>query len=852
MFNLPKDLARFTIWWLIEAPKRVFEINRRIFILVNNELSFTLYVKLLFVPLFGDYTVVGHLVGFVYRVLRIILGFITMIFFLVFWGVSLFTWYVLLPLLIYYLEFWFIPFAILIFMLWRLTAGQKPLRRVENVLDGRVLESFRPKVKEYVNELKGGRKDVLPRFFSEPDILRVLKRLELEKTDFIANISGKTLNLEGFDGKAYEDAKKQKTRYVELEHLFLALVQSIEKVDIFLASYSLDYGLCEEAVGWILEEREELSQVYFWQEDYEAPSMGGVNRGKTGRVTPELDKVSEDFTEQARKGLFRRIAGMEQKIDEVANLLGSDAYVNILIVGEPGSGKTSLVRALAQRIIKGTEFKSLKFKRIVSLNAGSLVAGTKTEGEIAERLEKIFQDVEGSGDIILFVDEIHNLIAGVTEGSDASAILSLIENRLGSSKFQFIGATNISDYRKYIEEHGSLARLFNLVDLKEASVEDTIKILKKRATDFEKASKVLITYPAITRTVELSKKLIHERVFPDKAIEVLGRTVTRDSEGDRYVTAEDISEVVSEMTHVPVTTIREDEAERLINIEEEMKKYVVGQDLAIDQVAKAMKRARAGIRDEAKPIASFLFVGTTGVGKTETAKTLARVYFGNKEAMVRLDMSEYQQADSIGRLLGASDGSSKGLLTEQVRTSPFAVVLLDEIEKANANILMTFLQVLDDGRLTDSSGKTVDFTNTIIIATSNVGTKAVQEVTEKGGGFEDIKEVAMREVRNRFTPEFLNRFTGIVVYRPLDFDTVRKIAGLMLKRISGSIEEKGVKLSFRPELIDELVRRGFSPEWGARPLARVIEDSVETYLAEKILSKEIVRGSEVVLGLEVF
>ena len=290
----------------------------------------------------------------------------------------------------------------------------------------------------------------------------------------------------------------------------------------------------------------------------------------------------------------------------------------------------------------------------------------------------------------------------------------------------------------------------------------------------------------------------------------------------------------------------------MLNIEADMRKMVIGQNEAINQIGAALKRARAGMRDEKKPISSFLFVGTTGVGKTETAKTLARIYFGSEDTMIRLDMSEYQHENSIQKLIGTSDGKTKGILTEAVRTKPFALILLDEIEKSHSNVLLTFLQVLDDGRLTDSTGRVIDFTNTIIIATSNVGTRVIQEVEQHNGNFEEMQTATMREVRNHFAPEFLNRFNGIIVFRPLTEGNVTKITDLMLDRVRKMADQKGIKVDFKPELIQELAKRGYTPEWGARPLARTIENTVESHLAVKLLDGSIKMGDEVVLGMEIF
>ena len=343
---------------------------------------------------------------------------------------------------------------------------------------------------------------------------------------------------------------------------------------------------------------------------------------------------------------------------------------------------------------------------------------------------------------------------------------------------------------------------------------------------------------------------MHERVLPDKAIDILNRTSTKVGGGSGILSSSHVAAEIAEMTKIPVETVTQDEAQKLLSIEETMKRMVIGQDEAVRQISTSLRRARAGIRDQNKPIASFLFVGTTGIGKTQTAKALAEHYFGSAVNMIRLDMSEYQQLDSMNRLLGDVNGSSKGLLTEMVRSKPFALILLDEIEKAHPNILLTFLQVLDEGKLTDNSGMKIDFTNTIIIATSNVGTKSIQQVFSEHGTLQKMRERALADVREKFAPEFLNRFSGIIVFNPLTEQNVREITLLMLDKVKALSEEKGIHVKFKPELVDVLSVKGYSPEWGARPLARLIEDTVETYIATKMLKKEFNAGDQLLIGTE--
>lgn len=850
MKHLPAILLDPFLWWIYLAPKKIFTFLARFTGLVNNKLEFTLNIKLLFVPLFGDYTFVGRIIGFIFRVLQILFGAVIMLLLGLITLVSPAVWWALPFILFRYLKSWaliLILVAVGLRVLFRLNT---PFKRIARTTGSSRLLSFTPLALKYLKKLKNLGKEALPKFFEDKKIIALLLRAELLKTGFVKEfLAEAVINFPILEQSAYEYARAQNTRFVEPEHLFLALLKNTSNIDRLLTRYDSSLDLCVATVTWIVQERERLAKIFFWQEDYKPLPMGGFGKGMLGRVTPLLNLISQDFTKQAQKGFIKDIVGRDTEIEDIAKLLSGEK-VNILIIGDPGSGKTSIIKGIAVRIMRGTKYKTLWNKRIVSLETGALLAGAKTSGDIAQKLTAVMEEVEGSGDIILFIDEIHNLVSGVSaEETDTASVYSILEPYLSSGRVQLLAATNIQNYRKYIEPNGAFARLFQIVSINQTTDAETLEILKTVSLDFEKKHKVVISYLALVKLIELSEKLIHERVFPDKAIDLLGRAVVS---GTQYITAEFISEQIAQFTKVPVDALSKDESTKLLNIESEMKKYVIGQDEALIQLSKALKRARAGIRDENRPIASFLFVGTTGVGKTETAKTLARIYFGSEKSMIRLDMSEYQQADSINKLIGTPEGNTSGSFTDMVRGLPFALILLDEIEKAHPNVLHVFLQVLDDARLTDTTGRVVDFTNTIIIATSNVGTRAIQQVSARQGSFEEIQRVALGEVRDNFAPEFLNRFNGIIVFRPLALETVRTIADLMLNRVRDMANKKGVGILFKPELINELVRRGYNPEWGARPLARVIEDSVETYLAVKLLSGEIQKGDKLILGMEVF
>lgn len=854
-YQLPmKPITNFFKWYLIQTPKYLFILGKKITYIVNDQFAFTLNLRLIFTPLFGDYTGIGRFIGFVVRSIEIAIGILFVGFlYVVSFLVPLFWW--LLPFILLDTKLGIYFSLPIIFGLYILNVFLKrniPEKKTSYVEAKNILDCFRPTTLRLHKQLLKDCPKAMQKLLAIPSIQYILQKSELNSTDFQTKLATCPLiKSQNIDTTAWEYAKKHNSRYIEIEHIFLAYISLINGLDTFLSSYNTTLKTIENTTEWVISYRESLAKLYFWQEDYHTPEITGVGRGMTGRVTPNLDQVSQDITNQVKKGYLEPIIGRETEIKEMANILSS-SKVNLLIIGEPGSGKTSVVKGIAFKIVYGTDFKALQFKRIVSLETGALIAGTKSAGDLAQKIKIIMDEVEASGDIILFIDEIHTLASTENNATDSSSVFSIIEPHLASGRIQFIGATNIANYRKYIEPNGSFSRLFQIYELPQASKADTLEILKKVAHDFERDNKVLITYPALEKAVDLSEKLIHERVLPDKAIDILSRTVAQVSATTKTVTGEDIAKQISEQTHVPVSSISADETRKLLNIETDMKKRVIGQDEAINQIGSAIKRSRVGIRNQNKPIASFLFVGTTGVGKTETAKALAKTYFGDVKTMIRLDMSEYQQIDAIDKLIGTPDGSRKGSLTEAVRTRPFSLILLDEIEKAHSNILLTFLQVLDDGRLTDTTGRVIDFTNSIIIATSNVGTKSIQKLSEGGGAFEEIKALVMNDVREHFAPEFLNRFTGIIVFKPLSIEGAKQIALLMLESVKTMCLEKSIKVSFTDELVTELVKRGYNPEWGARPLARVIEDSVETYIATKLLNGEFKSGQEVELGVEVF
>ncbi|MBR3842444.1 MAG: ATP-dependent Clp protease ATP-binding subunit, partial [Christensenellaceae bacterium] len=594
---------------------------------------------------------------------------------------------------------------------------------------------------------------------------------------------------------------------------------------------------------------------------------------------------------------------------------------NPVLVGEPGVGKSAIAEGLAQRIVEGNIPEMLKDKRVISLDLAGMIAGAKYRGEFEERFKSAIEELKNAGNVVLFIDELHTIVgAGAAEGSLDAA--NMLKPMLARGEIQVIGATTMSEYRKYIEKDAALERRFAPVEVGEPTKEEALEILKGLRDKYEAHHKVRISDEALSAAVEYSSRYISDRFLPDKAIDLMDEAASkvrirmyiappdmknleeeisriaaekeqavahqdyekaaqlrdrervlkkqmeetkqnwekeRSADNGAEVTEEDIAEIVSDWTHVPVSKLTETESEKLLHLEELLHERVVGQGEAVDAVAKAIRRARAGLKDPQRPIGSFIFLGPTGVGKTELTKALASAMFGSEDAMIRLDMSEYMEKHTVSKLIGSPPGyvgfDDGGQLTEKVRRRPYSVVLFDEIEKAHPDIFNTLLQILDDGRLTDSHGRTVDFKNTVIIMTSNVGASSIGK--RRAIGFaanneaqviaehEKMKETLMSELKQSFRPEFLNRVDDIIVFHKLDESNTREIAQLMLKTVAKRLEERDVHISFTEEAVDKLAKQGFDSEYGARPLRRVIQQSVEDALSEELLKGSISFGDQV-------
>ncbi len=649
--------------------------------------------------------------------------------------------------------------------------------------------------------------------------------------------------------RAYEEAYEAHQEYVSVTELLVATIKQSPFLQELMYDLNVEKNQLLNVVEWA-RIRERLYRQYLkLSRAASHRSKTGMDKAMTALSTPFLNSLSEDMTLYAQLGHYDYCAAREKENEEIFRVVDGGS-MSVILVGPHGVGKRTIVEGLAQRMVEDDVPVRLQDKRLVKLSVPSLLAGTTPAGAI-ERLVGIMNEIAKARNVILFIHNIHELV-GVSAGEGSSLdVADTLAEYLKGGNFLTIATTTDEEYARHVSDT-SLSNVFTKIDIKEMDENQAIQVVESKIGALEYKNQVFFAYSAVEKTVQLSARYLHETYLPGSALEIASEAAgyARSKKGaDTLVTSEEIAFIIADKTGIPVTSVTTDETGKLLKLEEEMHKRVIGQDEAVDLVANALRRARVEIRSKQRPIANFLFLGPTGVGKTELAKTISQVYFGGEERMTRIDMSEYQDKSGIYRLIGAPGEKGTGILTEAIRRHPFTLLLLDEIEKADPDILNLFLQVMDDGRLTDSTGRVIDFTNVIIIATSNAGTSYVQEQMREGASSDSIKEHLLHgELKQYFRPEFLNRFDGIVLFKPLDMEDIKKIAGIMLTRVAKDLEAKGIELVVEDTALDFLASVGFDPEFGARPMRRALQERVENKLAELILSGKVSRRGKILLG----
>jgi ATP-dependent Clp protease ATP-binding subunit ClpC len=639
-----------------------------------------------------------------------------------------------------------------------------------------------------------------------------------------------------------EEALNQNFPYLDLEDIFLAYTKQPGTYAALFKKHGLSYEAFYAVTRWYAEEQENARQWAFWLERGRTRPKGYMNKAWTALPTKFLDQFSFDITQEAARGNVATVTVRDAEIAQILQVLGRTQKNSVLLVGEPGVGKNSILGAVALRMIEENVPEVLKDKRLVSLDLGSLLS---TGDSAVENTQQVLAEIAQAGNVILAIPEVQLLVGASGNALDAA---SLMANALNRGTIQLISTATYADYHRYVESNSGLKDVLDIVEIEEVSAEQAIEILEEEASVLENRQKVFLTYQAIEAAVHLAQRYLPEKVLPASALSLLDEAGSAaQGNGQKWVTKQSVEKVVETKTKIPISQASDQESEMLLHLEETLHAKIIGQEEAVQSVAKALRRARAGLHVDKRPISSFLFVGPTGVGKTETAKAVSEVFFGSTESMIRLDMSEYQDPTAVYKLIGAPAANSDsrtegGALTTPIREHPFSLILLDELEKANSEVLNLFLQLLDDGRLTENTGRTVYYNNSIIVATSNAGAPEIMELMKAGTSRDDLSTQTMAILQKHFKPEFLNRFDAIIPFHQLRQEDIVAITKLMLQAVVEKAASQKYTIEFDDAAVAKIGQLGFDPLYGARPLRRVIQDKVEGILAQRILEKTLLPG----------
>lgn len=831
MFDL---LWRLLKYYYLDSAKFFIRLWKNTLALLEEDLAVTLMLRLLLVPLFHDSSFIGRILSIIFRLTRVVIGLFAYV---------LATFLIIIIALVWYLApishlltgtiystIALIIFALIVFALGVLN---KPPLRVQDIKDKKyiIYASRIPYSHLTVNNL-----------VASPEVLMFCQSLEIIPT--IVEPSDQPIDEQTLI-KAYELSLECNAVYLTEIYFFAAYLIRSADFQTKLLSSTLKESDILRALKYIELIKHYRESVFLWDEDFKIRHLKGVNRGWLSTPTPSLDSVSIDLTRDS-SGDIPEFVGRKEAVRSILNALASEKGKNVLIVAPAGSGKTLLVKYLAKLITLGDAPPEIATKRLVQIDFTALIAGIQNQGDLALRIRHVFDDALLSGNIIIFVDEIQNF--GLGETGNNLNLFALIMPYLESHQLQFISTTDQGSLEKVIERYSSLDRLFTKIELPQATDEEIIEFLIDQTALLQAKYNIRATLPAIDAIAHLSSKFIHNTAQPDSALTLYHDALEMLKSSPKLVINQEvIKSLLNKKIDLPLVDINEQAKSELLNLEDKIHERLIDQEEAVTAVANTLRRAAVAINEQAKPLGSFLFVGPSGVGKTELAKTLSDVYYQGKGTFIRLDMSEYQTPESIGRLIGTEN--HPGDLTEDVQHHPFSLILLDEFEKADPKVQTLFLQVLEDGRLTDYSSETVDFTNTIIIASSNVASLTIANALKNGQTIESIKPAVQQELLSTFKPELLNRFDCVVIFKPLSSEDLYKIVNIKLQKLKSHLHDQGYLIEFAPDLIAELAKRSFDPVLGARPLRRLIQDTIEARISTMILEGRIQRAERFIADI---